>query len=158
MTIKAPDTYRQWQRVPPLNTAHNDHITKSGVRISLPCYIDITMTQRKEILNACRDLCQATTITSTPPSMSGISVQTTSNAQSEMESYIGMSLDVLRGVIFQRGGIEAGLLLRLQEVTGLELVTDKDFTAAFKARHDAVKKYRQDYPYMNNASQQESTT
>ena len=151
MTIKAPDTHRQWQRIPPINTAQNDYITKNGVRISLPCYIDITMSQRKDILNACREQCQATVTTSTPQSMSGISVQTTSNVQSDMESYLGMSLDVLRGVIFQRGGIEAGLLLRLQEVTGLNLVTDKDFTAAFKARHDAVKKYTSDYPYQSNA-------
>lgn len=149
MTIKAPDTYRQWQRVPPLNTAANDYTSKDGVRISLPCYIDITIQQRKEILNACRDQCNVTVVSSEPPSMTGIRVETTSNAQSDMESYIGMSLDVLRGVLFQRGGIEAGLLLRLQEVTGLELVSDKDFTAAFKARHDAVKKYTSDYPYSN---------
>ena len=147
MTMKAPDTVRQWQRVPPINSAANDYVTKNGVRISLPCYIDITMSQRKELLNACRNLCQAQLLTSEPASMSGITVQTTSNAQSAIESYIGMSLDVLRGVIFQRGGIEAGLLLRLLEVTGLELVTDKDLTAAFKARQEVVKAYTTTYPY-----------
>lgn len=147
----APGTHRQWQRVPAINSASNDYTTKNGVRISLPCYIDITIQQRKEILNACRDQCQATVVTSEPESMSGIRVVTTSSAQSDMESYIGMSLDVLRGVIFARGGIEAGLLLRLQEVTGVELVSDKDFTAAFKARQDVIKNYTSDYPYHSNA-------
>ena len=151
MTIKAPDTFRQWQRIPPLNSAANDYTNKDGVRISLPCYIDITMQQRKELLNACRDKAQAQVVSSTPASMSGIRVETTSNLQSDMESYLGMSLDVLRGVIFQRGGIEAGLLLRLQEISGMKLVTDKDFTAAFKARHDVVKAYTKDYPYQSNA-------
>lgn len=151
MTIKAPDTFRQWQRIPPLNSATNDHNTDSGVRISLPCYIDITMQQRKDLLNACREKAQSQVISSTPASMTGIRVETTSNTQSEMESYIGMSLDVLRGVIFSRGGIEVGLLLRLQEVTGIQLVTDKDFTAAFKARQGLIKAYTKDYPYQSNA-------
>ena len=150
MTIKAPDTVRQWKRIPPINAAGNDYISKDGVRISLPCYIDITMQQRKSLLNACRDACSSQVITSEPDSMSGIRVETTSNQQSDLESYLGMSLDVLRGVIFQRGGIEAGLLLRLQEATGVELVSEKDFNAAFKARLDVIKKYTSNYPYQDS--------
>ena len=151
MTIKAPDTFRQWQRIPPINSAAHDYTNDSGVRISIPCYIDITMQQRKDILNACRDACNSQVISSTPASMTGLRVETTSNVQSEMESYLGMSFDVLRGVIFQRGGIEAGLLLRLQEISGLQLVSDKDFTAAFKARQSVIKSYTKDYPYQSNA-------
>ena len=147
MTIKAPYTVRQWQRIPPINSAANDYTNKAGVRISLPCYVDLTMQQRKEILNACRDECSSQVISSEPASMSGITVETTSNQQSKLESYVGMSLDVLRGVIFSRGGIEAGLLLRLQEATGIELVSEKDFSAAFKARLDVVKQYTSNYPY-----------
>lgn len=150
MTIKAPDTHRQWQRIPPINSAANDYTTKNGVRISLPCYVDLNQNQRKELLSAIRSLMQANPVTSTPPSMTGIRVETASNTQSDIESYIGMSVDVLRSsVLFQRGGIEVGLLLRLQEATGIEFVSDKDFTAAFKARHDAVKKYTSDYPYQS---------
>ena len=147
MTIKAPDTFRQWKRIQPINSAANDYTNKDGVRISLPCYIDITQQQRKELLNACRDACSSQVITSEPASMSGITAETTSNRQSDLESYIGISLDVLRGVIFQHGGIEAGLLLRLQEATGVELVSEKDFNAAFKARLDVVKKYTSNFPY-----------
>ena len=157
MTIKAPDTVRQWQRTPPLNSAVNDYSTKEGVRISLPCYVDITMQQRKDILNACREAASSQVISSQPSTMSGLRVETTSNVQSEMESYLGMSFDVLRGVIFQRGGLEVSLLLRLQEVTGRKIVTDKDFTAAFKARSEAVKTYTSTYPYQANGTQEAGT-
>ena len=152
MSIAAPETVRQWRRCPPINSAQNDYTSKSGVRISVPVYIDITMQQRKDLLNGIRELVNSSRVVSTPSSSSGLTVETTSNVESDVESYIGMSLDVLRGVIFQRGGIEAGLLLRLQEVAGLSLVTDKDMTAAFKARHDLVKTYIQENPYHDQPS------
>lgn len=147
MSISAPQTVRQWRRCPPINMAANDYTSKNGVRISLPVYIDLTTTQRKDILNAIREVINSKRVVSTPSTSSGLTVETTTNTESDVESYIGMSLDVLRSVIFQRGGIEAGLLLRLQEVAGLSFLTDKDMTAAFKARHDAVKNYLTEYPY-----------
>ena len=147
MSIAAPETVRQWRRVPPINMAANDYTSKNGVRVSIPVYIDITMQQRKDLLNGIRESVHSNRVVSSPSTSSGLTVETTSNIESDIESYIGMSLDVLRGVIFQRGGIEAGLFLRLQEVAGLSLITDKDMTAAFKARHDLVKNYIKDNPY-----------
>ena len=147
-SIPYQSTVRQWKRCPPINSAVNDHNTKNGVRISLPCYVDLTNQQRKTILNALRSKIADQTVTSTPASASGIRVETTSNTESDIESYIGMSMDVLRTVIFQRGGLEASLVLRLQEVSGVELVTDKDFTAAFKQRQDMIKKYTTEYPFI----------
>jgi hypothetical protein len=124
----------------PINSSANDFTNAAGVRVSLPCYVDLTNTQRKELLNGVREAISATT-TSSPKSISGITVETVSRASSDIEAHIGMNIDILRGVLFQRGGLEVSLVLRLQEVTGLTFVSDKDFTAAFKARHDLIKKY-----------------
>ena len=124
----------------PINSSANDFTNAGGVRISLPCYVDLTMTQRKELLNGVREAISATN-TSSPKSLSGITVETVTNAASDIETYIGMNIDILRSVLFQRGGLEVSLVLRLQEVTGLTFITDKDFASAFKSRHDLIKKY-----------------
>ena len=145
-TIKAPDTYRQWQNCPAINSAAYDYLNEQGVRISLPCYVDATTSQRKQLLNAVRTLA-AGTVKSEPSTISGLTVETATNATSDVESYIGMSLEVLRGVLFQRGGIEVSLLLRLQEATGLEFISAADFTSAFKARQALIKGYTKEYPF-----------
>lgn len=145
--IKAPNVSRQWQRVPPINAAANDHMTVDGVRISTPVYVDLSTNQRKELLNGVRSAIQSSSSVSTPDTASGIRVQTANATTSDVESYLGISMDVLRTVIFQRGGIECGLLLRLQEVTGIEFVTDKDFNAAFNGRKSIIKNYTSNYPY-----------
>ena len=146
MTISAPPVRRKWERNPNINAAVNDHVNDKQVRISLPCYIDLTTAQRKEILNAVRTVSSEMS-TSSPNSMSGLKVETAVSAGPDVESYIGMTLDVLRGVIFQRGGLEVSLVLRLQEVTGLEFVSAKDFTAAFKSRQDLIKSYTKEHPF-----------
>ena len=147
MTISAPTTVRQWQRVPPVNAAANDYLNPEGIRISSPVYIDLSTNQRKELLNGVREAVQAQPNTSQPDSVSGIRVETASSATSDVETYLGVSLDVLRTVLFQRGGIECGLLLRLQAVTGITFVSDKDFAAAFKAKQALIKSYLINYPY-----------
>jgi hypothetical protein len=146
-SIKAPNVSRQWQRVPPINAAINDYMTVDGVRISTPVYVDLSTNQRKELLNGVRSAVQSSVSVSTPDSASGIRVETANGTTSDVESYLGISMDVLRTVIFQRGGIECGLLLRLQEVTGIEYVAQKDFNAAFKSRQTIIKDYTTNHPF-----------
>lgn len=131
-----------------INSASNDHVTEQGVRISLPCYIDVPFTKRKEVLNKLREL-SSNRYRSQPHTMSGITVETFANSHVDIEAYLGMTIDVLRTVIFQRGGMEVSLILRLQEVTGIELVSPKDFTTAFKLRQDIIKSYIKEYPFNN---------
>ena len=104
------------QNCPSINNAGNDYLNEQGVRISLPCYCDLTTSQRKELLNAVRSIASGT-VKSEPSTISGLTVETASNQESDIESYLGVSLEVLRGVLFQRGGLEVSLLLRLQEAT-----------------------------------------
>ena len=147
-TISAPSTVRQWRGCPALNSAHNDYLNDKSVRISLPCYVDLTTTQRKELLNAVRTIASGKTVSETS-TISGLTVETATNQESDIESYLGMSLEVLRSVIFGRGGLEVSFLLRLQEATGLEYVSASDFTAAFKARQTQIKSYTKEYPFSN---------
>ena len=151
MTIKAPDTVRQWQRNPAINSAVNDYTNKNGVRISLPCYVDLSTQQRKELLNGVREAIQNSLTISEPASLTGIRVETVNGTQSDVESYLGVSVEVLRSLLFQRGGIEVSLVLRLQEVTGITFITDKDFAAAFKSRQDLIKGYLTEYPLVPNS-------
>ena len=146
-TISAPSTVRQWNRVPPINSAANDYLNPEGIRISSPVYIDLSTSQRKELLNGVREAVQAQPNLTQPDSVSGIRVETASSATSDVETYLGVSLDVLRTVLFQRGGIECGLLLRLQEVTNITFVSDKDFASAFKSKQALIKSYITNNPY-----------
>lgn len=136
-TKEKPDLHRS------INHAGYDHMTEEGVRISTPLYIDLTTAQRKEILSAIRQRLVESGQNRTPDTESGIKVTTMGTSQSEIETYLGMAIDVLRGVLFQRGGIEYTLVLRLQSVAGIEYVSAKDIQTAFKKRTDLIKEYAQ---------------
>ena len=139
-SIKAPDTYRQFDSTPPLNRAGNDYINSEGVRISCPLYIDPPSTSiRKQWLNAVRDIASQPHEQSQPNTMSGISVVAYGNRQPEVETFIGMDLDKLRASLFTRGGIQPELVFKLQALTGIIAVTEKDLDTAFNARKKLAK-------------------
>lgn len=133
----------------PINSAAADFFNEDGVRFSLPFYLDLPTQKRKDLLNGVREKIQSVrTSSSTPNSMSGISVDTfTTNS---VEQYIGMSLDVLRSVLFQRGGVPADLVLRLQAVSGVTVVTDAELKKAFDNRKKTVLAYLTNFPPPTN--------
>ena len=139
-TISYPSAVRKWEKTKPLNHYTCDHHTESGVRISLPMYLDVPNTDRKTLLNAVRDVC-STSFTTKPANTRGITVVESQTMQPQVEAFLGMTIDVLRSVLFTRGGLSADLLFKLQAITGIELVTVKDLTAAFKARQAMVKTF-----------------
>ena len=125
----------------PINNYTNDYITDSGTRICTPLYLDLTTTQRKELLNAVRTKA-AEMETVTPRTKSGIAVATSVGNLSKIEAYLGVSLEILRsGVLFQRGGLAADLVLKLQEVGGIEVVSIKEIEAAYRARVKLIKDF-----------------
>ena len=142
----APATVRNFQ-TKPLNHHSQDSYTKDGVRISTPVYIDLTQVQRKSLLNAVRSKCNEPAPVRTPVTASGISVQSSASQQAEIESFLGVSVDVLRQVLFTRGGIDIALLLRLQAVSGLEVVSVKEIAAALKSKTELIKGYAADHVY-----------
>ena len=145
-TPAAPPVVRNWNEVKPLNHYSHDHILENGVRCSTPLYIDLTPTQRKELFNILRETCKQQGGNSVSPT-TGLEVVSYATKQPEVEAFLGMTLDVLRGVIFQRGGLQIDLVLRIQAVTGLVLITEKDIAAAFKKKTDAVKSYIKEFQF-----------
>ena len=88
-------------------------IQSNGVAISTPIYIQLTKEQNKTILNAIR----------TAISRDGESV----------ESELGVSEANLRHLLFARNGLPERLLLKLQEVTGLEIVSKQQIEDTYQS-------------------------
>jgi hypothetical protein len=148
MTISAAPVFRNYDKIPPLNRHQNDHTTSEGVRICLPVYIDPPVSLRKELLNAVRTKCfEAIPSVTQPDSLSGLQVVSNNTHQPLIERYLGMTVDNLRNILFQRGGLEASLILKLESVTGIEVVSSKDWTAAFKKKQNLVKDFPGEYPF-----------
>jgi hypothetical protein len=140
--IAYPTHVRKWNPTKPLNSASNDFHTEQGIRVSQPIYIDIPNTLRKELLNAVRTAAsQQLEVEETVQKISNIRTVSSSTRQPEIEEYLGMNLDVLRTVLFSRGGLQADLVFRLQQVTGLQFITAKDVKAAFKLRQNQLLGY-----------------
>ena len=131
----------------PTNAATNDTYCSNGARISLPIYVDISQQDRKLMLNGIRTAIYEQQPTTTPNSVTGLQVVNATNGQHEVEAFIGMSLDVLRTVLFSRGGMPLDLVLRLQSVSGMEVISEKDIKAAFKERQASVLSYLKENQY-----------
>lgn len=144
----ARKTVRQWAKSTSLNNSGHDYHASSGTRICLPMYIDPPINVRKDWLNAIRSLTSSMTNSVTSPNRSGLQVESVSNNTSDVESYLGMTLETLRtAVLFQRGGLPMDLVLKLQHLTGIQAVTDKEITTAFKNRQTQIKTYIADNPF-----------
>lgn len=127
-------TVRQFLKTPPINGAANDYVNECGVRVSLPCYVDLNTTQRKQLLNGVRDKIDTLSPATASQSASGLTVETATNQTSDVESYLGMTIDVLRSTLFSRGGLPLDLVLKLQSVADVEFITAKELKAALTAK------------------------
>ena len=88
-------------------------IQSNGVAISTPIYIQLTKEQNKTILNAIR----------TAISREGDAVG----------SELGVSEANLRHLLFARNGLPERLLLKLQEVTGLQIVSKQQIENTYRS-------------------------
>ena len=139
-------TFITEQKFVPLNSAQTDYHSEDGVRFSLPFYLDLSTVQKKQLLNGVRSALEnRNNTTSTPASASGITVESASTDRA-IEDYLGMNLSVLRGVLFQRGGLPADLIFRLQAVSGVEIVNEADLKKAFDQKKKTVLSYLKDNP------------
>lgn len=133
----------------PTNAAKNDTYSSNGARISLPIYVDVSQSDRKLMLNGIRTRIYEQAPTTTPNSVTGLQVVNATNGQHDVEAFIGMSLEVLRTVLFSRGGMPIDLVLRLQSVSGMEVLSEKDIKAAFKERQASILAYMKENNYSN---------
>ena len=149
--ISAPSTFRTYAAIPTLNNSQNDFVSASGIRVSCPLYVDLPNNIRKQLLNGVRAKAAELIMDDTQPqSISGITVSNSASLQPVIESYLGMGLDNLRNALFQRGGLEASLILKLEQVTGIEVLSPKDWAAAFKVKQTLVKDFSTSYPFPVN--------
>ena len=88
-------------------------IQSNGVAISTPIYIQLTKEQNKTILNAIRSAI--------------------SRDGEAIESELGVSEANLRHLLFARNGLPERLLLKLQEVTGLEIVSKQQIEDTYQS-------------------------
>ena len=143
--ISYPTKVRSFLKTPQLNSI--DCITEHGARISTPLYIDLPITERKALFNAVREACNARTQVRDPKAASGIVVETASNDEAKVESFLGQTTESLRSTLFGRGGIQLDLILKIQSVAGLEIVSVEDVKAAFAAKLAEVKNFVKTYEY-----------
>ena len=87
-------------------------IQSNGVAISTPIYIQLTKEQNKTILNAIR--------------------AAISRDGEAIEYELGVSEANLRHLLFARNGLPERLLLKLQEVTGLEIVSKQQIENSYR--------------------------
>jgi hypothetical protein len=132
----------------PLNSSKLSYTNSEGVRLSLPLYLDPTTSQRKTLFNAVREA--ALTSKAVPQqtrTVSGLVVENASTGTASVEQYLGMTLDVLRTMIFARGGLPLDLILRLQAVAGIEYITMAQIKTALTDRKKQIEEFIAANPY-----------
>ena len=90
----------------------------NGVSVSTPIYIGLTTEQNKMLLNGFRRALQA--------------------RGKDVEEELGMNEENLRHALFGRNGVPERLVLKLQRLTGIELITKKQINEAFQAWSDYI--------------------
>ena len=114
------------------------HITANGCSISTPIYLSPTNDQSKELLNAFREVVRKQRLEmgyqDTPIDHGSIQVQTaTTPPQTPAEQDLGMNEETLRYALFSRTGIAERLIIKLCEITGVELVSRKQIEDNLKS-------------------------
>lgn len=102
-------------------------LQESGASISTPVYITLTIDQRKALLNQFRHI--------KTEQMIKEAYSTGKNGGdclSSIEGELGMSEENLRVALFNRKGLPEKLVIRLQELTGLEIVNADQIRATFE--------------------------
>ena len=111
-------------------------IHSTGIAVSTPIYITLTSDQRKALLNRFRQIKQeqlaATNyLVNDPGEASKQSDEQDAQATglTPVEDLLGMSEEHLRYALFSRNGIPERLVVKLQRITGLELVNRREIEA-----------------------------
>ena len=106
-------------------------INDQGTLISCPLYISPSLDRRKELLNAFRSAKTGQLLEAgfgnTPRQEGSLSVYTAqSSPMTPIEAELGMNEESLRQMLFAKQGLSEKLLLKLQALTGVEVVTREE--------------------------------
>lgn len=112
-------------------------IQETGLSISVPIYIQPTTEQNKQLLNAFREVKRQQLLEmghQTTRVQGSIVVETAqAEPKTPVELELGMDENNLRYALFNRHGVNERLIIKLQQLTGLELVTKEQIEAVTKA-------------------------
>jgi len=86
-------------------------IQANGAAISVPIYIAPTKEQNKSLLNAVRDIAR--------------------EGENSVEEQLGINEENLRTLLFGRNGIPERLLVKLQDITGVKVVTRQQIESTY---------------------------
>ena len=119
------------------------HIQPNGCSVSTPIYVCPTTDQNKALLNAFRDVVRKQRremgFDNTNQSI-GVTVTTaTVPPMTQAETDLGMTEDTLRYALFQRRGTPERLIVKLQQITGVELITRAALQQTFDAWLDSLE-------------------
>ena len=113
-------------------------ITENGASVSTPIYISPTTDQSKQLLNAFREVVRKQRLemgySQQPVSKGGLQVETAIKPpMTKAENDLGMTEDALRYALFQRQGIAERLIVKLSQITGVEIITRQSIEATITA-------------------------
>lgn len=120
------------------------HIQPNGCSISTPVYCCPTQDQVKLLLNAFREVVRQQRLemghSDAPTPSIGVSVTTaTKPPMTAAEEELGMSEESLRYALFQRKGTPERLIIKFQQLTGVELITREAIVSNLNAWLDALE-------------------
>lgn len=107
------------------------HIQPNGCSISTPIYFTPTTDQNKALLNGFRDLVHV--------QRQELGIQDDHSTLTPAEVELGMSEESLRYALFGRRGTPERLLIKLQQLTGIKLVSRQAIEQTFNAWLDVLE-------------------
>jgi len=118
------------------------HIQPNGCSISTPVYCCPTADQTKQLLNAFREVVRQQRMEmgfTQEHSSIGVKVTTATPApMTEAERELGMTEEALRYALFQRRGTPERLIIKLQQITGVELISREAIVSTLCAWLDSL--------------------
>ena len=121
-------------------------VLPNGVAVSVPFYISPTTDQLKQLLNAFRFIRDKQLVemghTTTRVGNGSISIETFVKPPiTPIEQQLGCDEENLRHALFTRNGIQERLLLKLQRLTGIELVSREQVEETYQMWLDNLYAY-----------------
>ena len=95
----------------------------NGCVISTPVYVSITVEVAKQLLNSFRVLKQKELIQVSSPTESLNVITHHGGVMAQCEQELGLSEEALRSVLYQKGGISEKIIVKLQNLTGIEVIS-----------------------------------
>lgn len=109
-------------------------IFETGITVSVPVYISISQDVAKTLLNGFR-VAKQKELLENNQSYESNSVSVVTNSAPKMtqiEQELGMDENTLRSTLFNKGGISERVIIKLQNLLGIEVVTKEQIQKTYE--------------------------